>query len=269
MQSKKYPLLVFYAICFVVPWLAWSIMAFKGFNMLLFYAGSACSIAGLVAIYVEKGKEGIYSIFRSFRLKAPLSAWFLAVLLPFVWQALSFVLYGILFNPNGIGTVLPENISNLFTWHILWLFTTGPLEEELGWRGFLLPKFLGKYSFIKANIILGIIWAFWHLPIMYGKWITEPISVLYFFVGVICFAFIIGIIYLISKGNLLLCILSHWSINATQEMFGSMFPNINTSNQWLHVFSVVVLVIITVILLFLYRNKIKVLSSEFNNEVVQ
>lgn len=244
-------------------------MAFKGFNMLLFYTGSACSLAGLVAIYLEKGKEGLHSIFHSLRLKAPLSAWFLAVLLPFIWQSISFVLYGVLFNPNDLGTVLPENIANLFSWHILWLLTTGPLEEEFGWRGFLLPKFLGKYSFIKANIVLGAIWAFWHLPIMYGKWIAEPVSIFYFFIGVVCFAFIIGIIYLISKGNLLLCILSHWSINATQEMFGSMFPNINTSNHWLHVFSVVVLLTITIILLFFYRHRIKVLSSEFYNEIIK
>ncbi len=255
-SKKSDSLIVFYAICFSIPWLAWSIMAFKGFNMLLFYTGYACSIAGIVAIYLEKGNEGIYSIFHSIHFNAPLSAWFLALVLPFVWQGVSFALYGVLFNPNGLGTIALENISNLFTWHILWLLTTGPLAEEFGWRGFMLPKFLGKYHFFKSNIILGVIWAFWHLPIMYGRWISEPVAMVYFFVGVICFAFIIGVIYLLSKGNLLLCILSHWTINATQEMFGSMFPNVSASHQSFHIFSVFILVGITTVLLAFFVKKL-------------
>lgn len=160
-----------------------------------------------------------------------------------------------------IGAIQPANISNLFTWHIIRLLTTGPLEEEFGWQGYLLPKFLAKYKFITANIILGLIWAFWHLPIMYQKWTTIPVSSLYFLVGVICFAMIIGVVYVISKGNLLLCILAHWSINATQEIFGSIFPNIDLSVQFFHIFSVFVLVLMTSFLLYFFRKDIELYAD--------
>ena len=44
---------------------------------------------------------------------------------------------------------------------ILSLFA-GPLGEELGWRGYLRVELDKKYSFLKASVLGGVIWAFWH-----------------------------------------------------------------------------------------------------------
>lgn len=40
------------------------------------------------------------------------------------------------------------------------------LGEELGWRGFLLPNLMEKYSITKSTIISGIIWGIWHAPMI-------------------------------------------------------------------------------------------------------
>ena len=41
----------------------------------------------------------------------------------------------------------------------------GPLGEEPGWRGLLLPTLAERSTFPVAGIVVGIVWAIWHLPL--------------------------------------------------------------------------------------------------------
>ncbi len=43
----------------------------------------------------------------------------------------------------------------------------GPLGEEFGWRGFALPSLEARFSPLWASLILGVIWAVWHLPLFF------------------------------------------------------------------------------------------------------
>lgn len=49
----------------------------------------------------------------------------------------------------------------------------GPLGEELGWRGYALPRLFEIMNPLKSSIILGLVWAVWHLPRFYMEGTTQ------------------------------------------------------------------------------------------------
>ncbi|MDH5607741.1 MAG: CPBP family intramembrane metalloprotease, partial [Anaerolineae bacterium] len=46
-------------------------------------------------------------------------------------------------------------------------FMGGPLQEEFGWRGFATDRLQEKFNALWASIIMGILWAVWHLPLLF------------------------------------------------------------------------------------------------------
>ncbi|TQV76566.1 CPBP family intramembrane metalloprotease [Aliikangiella marina] len=79
---------------------------------------------------------------------------------------------------------------------VLGTAVTGALGEELGWRGFLVPKLLAFNSFHKTSLLVGVIWAFWHLPIiLYTPYFTG--DNIYF--GIACHSIlVISLSYLLT-----------------------------------------------------------------------
>lgn len=50
---------------------------------------------------------------------------------------------------------------------LVFMLLGGPLAEELGWRGFLLPRLLRRLNPFNATLLLGVIWIVWHLPLFW------------------------------------------------------------------------------------------------------
>ncbi|QAA32255.1 CPBP family intramembrane glutamic endopeptidase [Clostridium manihotivorum] len=104
----------------------------------------------------------------------------------------------------------PFYIIELFTFV---LFLGGPLGEELGWRGFLLPRLQKKFY---ASIIIGFVWTFWHLPLFFIPGTAQnQIPFFLFLLEFTCFATLITWVYNKTDGSLLLTILFHGALNTT------------------------------------------------------
>ncbi|MCK5674155.1 MAG: CPBP family intramembrane metalloprotease [Spirochaetales bacterium] len=74
----------------------------------------------------------------------------------------------------ALQSIIPVFLINL---------TSGPIGEELGWRGYALNKLQKKYSPLIASIILGLFWGFWHLPL----WVLSGYTGLQLFYYIITF----------------------------------------------------------------------------------
>ena len=187
-------------------------------------------------------KEGFrHSLLRLPRIKSNLIpyliAWFGPALLTILGSAIYFLLFPDKFDPsfstiaeyykNSEVEMTTQKLQSAILIQILTAVFLGPLlnlincfGEEWGWRGYLLPKMMGKYKMLTVLLINGIIWGLWHAPLTmlghnYGTGYTG-----YPFAGIsamIIFCITMGTIfsYLTIKTNsCFLAVFAHGSLNA-------------------------------------------------------
>jgi membrane protease YdiL (CAAX protease family) len=140
----------------------------------------------------------------------------------------------------------------ILIYSIITLFLGGSLGEEIGWRGFLLPRLQRKLNPFCASIIIGIIWACWHLPLFFINGSTQyGSSFLLFLFIVIGYSIPITWVYNRTDGSLIFPILFHVSTDITIGLiYGQKFKNLQ-----IHIFCIVQLIIIIFIICDIFRNK--------------
>jgi membrane protease YdiL (CAAX protease family) len=94
--------------------------------------------------------------------------------------------------------------------------TASALGEEIGWRGFLVPRMVVRTGFTPAALIVGAIWTLWHVPlIIFGSYNQgAPLSI-----TIPCFAVLVMSVSMIAtwlrlrSGSVWPCALLHASHN--------------------------------------------------------
>ena len=102
----------------------------------------------------------------------------------------------------------------LWAW-TLWLMSNG-WGEELGWRGFALPRLQQTHSALGSSVLLSLAWAGWHLPAFFyvPSYVTLGLRVLPgFFIGILAGAIVLTWLYNSSHGSVLAVVLWHASFN--------------------------------------------------------
>lgn len=79
--------------------------------------------------------------------------------------------------------------------------------EEIGWRGYALPRLQSRYAALFSALVLGIIWGLWHIAIYIGSF--HPAWFSWYLVSVIAKSVLIAWAYNGSRGSLLLAMLYH------------------------------------------------------------
>jgi membrane protease YdiL (CAAX protease family) len=177
-NNRRRELLLFFAATFGVTWgIAALLLLIPDVMTRWFGQFSTSSPLYFAAVYAPSGVAVVLTIFRH-GWKRTLDL--LATLVPQRSNVLYYVAVlsgGLVLNRlalllQGVITGEPTPWIDFSRWYlapVLLLSTLaadpGPLGEELGWRGYALPRLLaGRLSTLASAIVLGVIWGVWHLP---------------------------------------------------------------------------------------------------------
>lgn len=255
-------LLLYFLIAFGWTWLLWlpSVIITVTDNQSLMYwiydvemspglvliaVGGVFSTFGpLVAAFVitrlTEGREGVRKLWRRF--------W--DVRLPGVWLLVSFLLPFLLVAvPRFI--VIPLGYPLHLGWAsqpvmiLGWLlnnFTrSGGMSEEFGWRGYALPQLQVKWNALFSSIVLGVIWAIWHLPLWFLAGSSQQsISFLLFLANLVLTSILYTWLFNNARGSILVAVVFHAIGNTVAQMFPEPTSNLF---YWLVLGLIVILVV--------------------------
>ncbi len=106
----------------------------------------------------------------------------------------------------------------------------GPLAEEAGWRGFLLPALQRRWNALSSSVIIGVVWTLWHLPMFWVPGVALPPNVApglesvgIYMLGVIATSIIATFLYHSSSGSLGVAVLYHLGTNLWHQVLAPVF----------------------------------------------
>jgi membrane protease YdiL (CAAX protease family) len=132
------------------------------------------------------------------------------------------VLPGALASFQGLSALSPLTLLGLFAYI---LFFGGALGEEPGWRGFALPRLQSMHGPLLGSLILGALWALWHLPLFFTPWNElTTLNVVVFVLTTTCLAIMYTWVFNNTKGSVLMAILIHATFNWSTVPVTQLFP---------------------------------------------
>jgi len=226
---KRNPLPVYFILAYALSWaievpIALSVQGVIAIQLPLpihYFASFGPMLAAIIVAGLSDGAAGLHKLFAGllkwrvkpvyalFALALPAALFSLAVivsrLIEGAWPDLS-----LLGEADYLGRIgIPGVIG-------LWLLTFG-FGEEVGWRGFALPRLQASRSAYSSALILGVLWAGWHLPAFFYRDTYTAMGLLTGFpmllISVSAASVTMTWLYNSTQGSLLMIVLFHALFN--------------------------------------------------------
>ena len=230
---KQFPLILFFMLVFALTWGLWIPATLTKFNGGVSPFGPDQSLGqlgrwapGLIAMLVTlilAGKQALKALFQPLGIWRVSFGWY--VLAMFIQPLLFLVsrwLDGLLGNTYVIESPL-ASLSYPITFVIPIVILSslpGSFAEELGWRGFALPRLQERNNAVVASIVLALAWGVWHVPSLLYFGETQPLSILFAVINFVPVTILYTLLYNNTKGSLMLVTLLHVGQQLSNNFLG-------------------------------------------------
>jgi len=193
-------LVLFFALAFGIAWGIWFMMraaaiqptlgpnfsTSPGYLLLLVGIAGPTWAALLVSSLAPGGADRGALVRRLLRWRVEVGWYLTALGLPLFLALMTAVCYTLAGGPGFAGLQVGPLVG--LVPQLLWtLVLGGPLEEELGWRGFAFPLLRARTNAVMGSLIIGVLWGLWHLPLFllpgtsqYVLVTQHPLGILWF-----------------------------------------------------------------------------------------
>jgi membrane protease YdiL (CAAX protease family) len=232
--TTRFRLPLFFLLTLVLSWSAWipaAIAAMRGQESILAPTGLLGGLArwapGLVAVLVVAlagGRAAVGGLLQPLRIWRVGPGWYLFALaypaaVQFAGRGIDILLGRAAELTSPLVANYGERYAAMVPVVILFAFP-GVFAEELGWRGFALPRLQERCNALLSSVVLGIVWGLWHIPLFVyfdNALPTLIVEVLTFVPATVLYTWV----YNNTRGSLLLISLLHLAEQLTNSFLGT------------------------------------------------
>lgn len=211
---QKHQLISFFVLAYAIQYGAiyasmWFDIPFFGFIWLLSVANP--TISAMILSAIIGGLPEVQRLLQGFTRWNVGLRWYLGALSLLLLPLTIALIYQALGN-QAPALAAGATATTLFN-QFIFTFFSGPCLEETGWRGFALPRLQGRFNALVSSLILGVIWACWHIPLWFHPETSNRIPFLPFLLLNVTLTTFMTWLYNNTKGSLIIAILAHFSFN--------------------------------------------------------
>lgn len=220
----RHPLSSFFVATYAVSWALWLPLVVSGQSspdglgsVLLLLGSLAPSTTAVVLVALMYGRRGLGQVLGRLRLWRVGAAWWLAIA---ALPALGVAAVGVSVIVGGRSPDVTVTLPGAAILLLISIFPGSAGGEELGWRGFALPRLQAVRSALRASVVLGAAWGIWHLPLyLVGSDLRPPSLFVPWVLLAVAVSVMCTWIYNGTGGSLLLLVIFHAASNLPLTVF--------------------------------------------------
>ena len=221
---KRHPIITFFVLTYLLTWAIESPLVFLTDSVtdtqvlvVQILSSNVPSVVAIMLTAIVFGRGALRKLLGRLLIWRVNPLWYLVVFLGPVALVGGVVPLNALLGGPALSLGMPLLGAAIFFGFSI--FPGSALGEEIGWRGYVLPRLQSRMSALSASLFLAPIWALWHLPLwLQGKPFQTPTLYAGFVVSAFALSVILTWVYNSTGGSLLMVVLLHATVNLPQTL---------------------------------------------------